>query len=60
MSKLSPSVQLIKIGEGKLSPTISLESKQGYINVIEDEMMDPKIYSGDLGDADTWDDLQVS
>lgn len=56
MSELPPSAHIINIGE---SPIITLESKQGYTDVREDAMTEPKICSGDLGDADTWEDLQV-
>lgn len=61
MSTLPPSVDTLKIGEGQFSSSILLEAKPGYVDVRDTALAGQKIiYSGDLGDADTWDELQVN
>lgn len=60
MHRLPNSIHTVALGEGQLSSSIILEQKQAHINVTT-EMWGPGTphYSGELGDVDTWDELQV-
>lgn len=59
MSKLPNSVHTIPIGEGEIS-NISLESKEAHTDIRAPVIMQVPRYSGELGDVDNWEELEVN
>lgn len=59
MSKLPNSVHTISIGEGERS-NISLESKEAHTDLRAPMVLQVPRYSGELGDVDNWDELEVN